>query len=135
MPTAAPEPAAVATRTGEPVGPVEAQPRVDFAPSEPAMQPEAEPRDRPDPEPVVVPFSTSEPPRVSSPVDPLYALIRAHAKLAQRLVKTRRGHGKLWQVFEDRVGVILNSSPGRVAFFHPSEVQVATVVGRLADAA
>jgi hypothetical protein len=33
------------------------------------------------------------------------------------------GAGRLWQVFSDRAGVILDIT-GRVAFFDPSEIRV-----------
>jgi hypothetical protein len=135
MPTAGPEPDAVETVTSEPDGYTGAQPEVEAAPSKATVQSETEPMVQPEPEPVVVPLPTSGPSLPPSPTEPLYALVRACGKPAQRLVTTRRGRGQLWQVFSDRAGVILNRAPQRVTFFDPSEVQVVTLCGRLPDAA
>jgi hypothetical protein len=38
-----------------------------------------------------------------------------------RQVLTPRGRGLLWQVFSDRVGVVIKA--GTVSFFHPTEVE------------
>jgi len=35
------------------------------------------------------------------------------------VVSTPKGRGRLWQVFRDRVGVVLDATPGRVTFFQP----------------
>jgi hypothetical protein len=37
-------------------------------------------------------------------------------------VRTPYGVGQLWQVFSDRVGVLLYSRPAVMTFVHPSEV-------------
>lgn len=37
-------------------------------------------------------------------------------------VLTRRGRGKLWQAFSDRIGVVLDDAPGAVAFMDPAEL-------------
>jgi hypothetical protein len=38
---------------------------------------------------------------------------------------TPQGPGKLWQVFANRVGVILNAAPGRITYFDPGDIQIA----------
>jgi hypothetical protein len=50
------------------------------------------------------------------PLPPLYALI-------DKRVRTSRGYGKLWQVFSDRIGVVLESEPDQVTFLEPGEVE------------
>jgi hypothetical protein len=94
---------------------------------EPTAQPEPELMAELEPEPTVEPPPTSEPSRQPAPADSLYALVRARGKIANRPVMTPQGPGKLWQVFYDRAGVLLDGAPGRVAFFDPSEVQVTAV--------
>ncbi len=47
---------------------------------------------------------------------PLYALI-------DKRVRTSRGYGKLWQVFSDRIGVVLEDEPDQVTFLEPGEVE------------
>jgi hypothetical protein len=41
-------------------------------------------------------------------------------------VLTSQGLGVLWQVFEDRVGVVLEESSARVSFLSPETIQVLT---------
>jgi hypothetical protein len=47
---------------------------------------------------------------------PLYALIN-------KRVRTSRGYGTLWQVFSDRIGVVLEEEDEKVTFIEPSEVE------------
>ena len=54
-------------------------------------------------------------------VEVLYPLINT-------TVNTVRGPGRLWQVFSDRVGVVLEGRPEEVTFMHPSEL----VLGEMA---
>jgi hypothetical protein len=54
-------------------------------------------------------------------VDVLYPLVNT-------TVNTVRGPGRLWQVFSDRVGVVLEGRPEEVTFMHPSEL----VLGEMA---
>jgi hypothetical protein len=42
--------------------------------------------------------------------------------LVNTTVNTVRGPGRLWQVFSDRVGVVLEGRPEEVTFMHPSEL-------------
>jgi hypothetical protein len=42
--------------------------------------------------------------------------------LVNTTVNTVRGPGRLWQVFSDRVGVVLEELPEEVTFMHPSEL-------------
>jgi hypothetical protein len=53
----------------------------------------------------------SEPPSLSE----LYALLN-------QPVLTNSGRGRLWQAFEDRVGVVLDKSPDTVVFLNPVDV-------------
>ncbi len=46
---------------------------------------------------------------------PLYALI-------DKRVRTTHGYGKLWQVFSDRIGVVLEEEPDQVTFLEPGAV-------------
>jgi len=57
--------------------------------------------------------------RVPEPLElaELYKLM--HAKTP---VSTAHGRGELWQVFGDRVGVVLDADPDTVTFMHPVEV-------------
>jgi hypothetical protein len=50
-----------------------------------------------------------------------------HRKLCGRLnrtVTTPWGPGCLWQVFHERVGVVLDAQPGRVVFCDPGRIEV-----------
>jgi hypothetical protein len=49
-------------------------------------------------------------------VEDLYPLVDSY-------VHTRQGRGRLWQVFSDRVGVVLDSDTGAVVFMHPADVE------------
>lgn len=51
--------------------------------------------------------------------DVLYRMMRQGI-----LVGTPRGSGRLWQVFSDQVGVVVDSEPDRVSFFDPAELLV-----------
>ncbi len=56
---------------------------------------------------------------MSSPLQELVAQVRDPAA---RRVATPLGDGYLWQVFLNRVGVVLDSDPEKVAFFDPISV-------------
>ena len=56
------------------------------------------------------------------PADPVRA--RYHWSNAGPKVETPGGPGILWQTFDSRVGVILDTDPRHVAFFTPEHVQV-----------
>ncbi len=47
--------------------------------------------------------------------------------LVNTTVNTVRGPGRLWQVFSDRVGVVLEGRPEEVTFMHPSELVLGEV--------
>jgi hypothetical protein len=99
------------------------RPRLDAQAPKPRGQPETEPTV--ELKPPVVPRTASQAGREPSTAEPLYALVRAHSKPAHRPVMTPQGSGKLWQVFANRVGVILSAAPGRVTYFDPGDIQLA----------
>ena len=70
----------------------------------------------PAPERTAEPIPTPEPGCPAGPASALYRLIQ-HSKPADRPVMTPLGPGQLWQVFSERVGVILDAAPERVTFF------------------
>jgi hypothetical protein len=43
--------------------------------------------------------------------------------LVDKRVRTSHGYGKLWQVFSDRIGVVLEDKPDEVTFLAPRELQ------------
>jgi len=47
--------------------------------------------------------------------------------LVNTTVNTVRGPGRLWQVFSDRVGVVLEGRPEEVTFMHPSKLVLGEV--------
>jgi len=64
---------------------------------------------------------------VISILDPAFDPVAHHIELCsflQRTVRTPEGPGKLWQVFHDRVGVVLDGLPSRVTFYEPRDVSV-----------
>ena len=52
----------------------------------------------------------------------LYDMIANHRDEKDRRVITPLGEGYLFQIFADRVGVVLDSDPKRAVFFTPSDI-------------
>lgn len=55
------------------------------------------------------------------PVEVFHGLSKLYA-LVDKRVRTSRGYGTLWQVFSDRIGVVLEDKPDEVTFLAPREV-------------
>jgi DNA-binding IscR family transcriptional regulator len=88
--------------------------KTDVAPTEEEMDAVREQND----EEFTEDFDGIEMKPVQGPPDlwPLYALI-------DKRVRTSRGYGKLWQVFSDRIGVVLEDEDDQVTFLEPGEVE------------
>jgi len=92
--------------------------KTDRAPTEKEMDAAIE--EFPEPtKPILAPIQNLDDARVQTPdserLRPLY-------RLMNRRIRTRRGYGRLWQVFGGQIGVVLESDPDIVTFLREDEV-------------